>query len=92
MGSRVIPCNTWMWLTPCNSIHTMMLRESLSLVFLDKDQQICEIVQEIKPWRIHVCLLAASVLEASCLDSVELMKVIPRLQEKVLQRGLIQTR
>jgi len=90
-GLRPIPVNTWLWLTPCASIHTMTMRESLSLVYLDPLHRICEIVPEIKPGRFHACRQAASVLEAACIEPTMLGRVIPYLEMEVQQMLRTQT-
>lgn len=78
-----IPQDAWMWLTPCRSVHTMMMRESLTLVYLDRDDRVCEVLPEIKPWRVHACMRAVSVLESSRKDIDALWQLIPHLETSV---------
>lgn len=51
------------WLTPCRRVHTFGMRQSLSLIFLDRDRNI--VGREIcaKPWRIYGRRDAYSVIE-----------------------------
>ena len=90
-GIRPIPGNTWLWLKPCSSIHTLSMRESLSLVYLDPLNRVCEVVPEIKPGKLHACRRAASVLEAACLEPEVLSRVIPTLEMEVQQMLRTQT-
>ena len=91
-GVCPIPVNTWLWLAPCSSIHTMMMRESLSLVYLDASNRVCEIIPEIKPGRLHACSRAGSVLEAACMEPDRLRRVIPYLEMEIQQILRTQTR
>ena len=91
-GLGRIPENTWMWLTPCRSIHTMMMGESLTLVYLDRQNRLCEIVPEIRPWRFHLCRRADSVLESSRQDIETLAQLIPHLLQRVREVARTQTR
>lgn len=91
-GIYPIPIHSWLWLTPCNSIHTFTMRESLSLVYLDSSYRLCEIVQEIKPKRFHACKQAESVLEARCMQIDELFEIIPRLVHQTQRMIRIQRR
>lgn len=75
--------DAWLWLTPCRSVHTMMMRESLTLVYLDRHHRVCEVLPEIKPWRVHACMRAVSVLESSRKDVDALHKLIPHLEKSV---------
>ena len=83
LGWDVIPVNTWLWLTPCSGVHTLLMRETLTLVYLDKRHEVCEIVPEIRPWRFHTCSIAHSVLESSHLRSDALYRIIPLLPQAV---------
>lgn len=52
-----------LWLTSCNSIHTFGMKYSLDLIYVDKCDEICAIVENIKPWRISLCIKAKATIE-----------------------------
>ncbi len=53
-----------MLITRCNSIHTMFMRFSLDVLFLNSEGKIIKIIKAIPPWRITWFYLKASkVLE-----------------------------
>lgn len=52
-----------MLIMPCNAVHSFFMRYSLDLVYLDKENRIVKIVENLKPWRFSVCFKAYSVME-----------------------------
>jgi uncharacterized membrane protein (UPF0127 family) len=52
-----------MLITPCNSIHTIMMRFALDIAFLDQQGVILKLVHTLAPWRFCGCRRASSVLE-----------------------------
>jgi uncharacterized protein len=47
----------------CRSVHTFGMRFRLDLLFLDADQRVLEIRQDVPPARVARCARAAAVLE-----------------------------
>jgi uncharacterized protein len=59
-----LPAGSGMLITPCNSIHMFFMRFPIDAIFLDKDQNVLYIEEDIKPWRISkVIKNSRSVLE-----------------------------
>jgi uncharacterized membrane protein (UPF0127 family) len=53
-----------LWLMPCQQIHMFGMRFPISVWFLDKYGTVCDIIDEIRPYRIsHRQKEAVSVLE-----------------------------
>lgn len=52
-----------LWLLPCRTVHTLGMRYTLDLVFLDRDGKICRCVPGLRPGRAAGCRAARSVLE-----------------------------
>jgi len=52
-----------LWLIPCRAIHTIGLRGRLDVAFLDSQGHVLKVVRQLKPWRLALCLRAASVIE-----------------------------
>ena len=48
---------------PCNSIHTVGMKYSLDIVYLNKNGVILKLVKNVKPFRFSICLNAYAVLE-----------------------------
>jgi uncharacterized membrane protein (UPF0127 family) len=53
-----------LWIVPCRGVHTLAMRFAIDVVYLDRDQTVVHVEQELQPWRFApVRLQAASVLE-----------------------------
>lgn len=50
-------------ITPCNSIHTVFMTISIDILFLNKNNTIIAMRQDIPPFRFAMCYGASSVLE-----------------------------
>jgi uncharacterized protein len=55
--------NTAMLLRPCNSVHTGLMRYTIDVIFLSRQNEVMKIESSLKPWRISYCAGATSVLE-----------------------------
>jgi len=52
-----------LWISPCNSIHTWFMRFAIDVLFLDQDNVIVRVAEEIVPFRMRLKRGARSVLE-----------------------------
>ena len=53
-----------LWIVPSRGVHTLGMKYSLDLIFLDREHRVVEVQENIRPWRISkVTLQAHSVLE-----------------------------
>jgi uncharacterized membrane protein (UPF0127 family) len=51
-------------LAPCTSIHTLFMRFSIDVLYLDRDHVVVKAVRSLRPFRLSACLRGAhSVLE-----------------------------
>ncbi|MBN1622466.1 MAG: DUF192 domain-containing protein [Endomicrobiales bacterium] len=58
--------NKALLLSPCSSIHTFFMRFNIDVIFLDSQNKIIKIANNIPPWRILLPVIRAkSVLELS---------------------------
>jgi uncharacterized protein len=55
------PCG--LWISPCNSVHTLGMRYAIDVVFMRADGTIAKVVERLPPWRAAGCLNAKSTLE-----------------------------
>jgi uncharacterized protein len=55
------PCG--LWISPCNSVHTLGMRYAIDVVFMNADGRIAKVVEQLPPWRAAGCLNAKSTLE-----------------------------
>jgi uncharacterized membrane protein (UPF0127 family) len=51
MGRRDLPAGQGILITPCSSIHMFFMRFPIDVVFLNKEDRVVKIVNDIKPWR-----------------------------------------
>jgi uncharacterized membrane protein (UPF0127 family) len=71
LGRVGLPEGTGMLLSPCNSIHTVGMRFSLDVVFLDRECRVVKVVRGLRPNRFTVGgrgARAAVELEAGGVD------------------------
>ncbi len=53
-----------LWIVPCRGVHTLGMRFSIDVLYLDRHSAVIHIEQGLRPWRFApVKLRAASVLE-----------------------------
>ncbi|WP_280770409.1 DUF192 domain-containing protein [Salipaludibacillus daqingensis] len=43
--------NEALWIKPCNSIHTCFMNFPIDVLFLDKNERIVHMIENLKPWR-----------------------------------------
>lgn len=53
-----------LWISPCNSIHSIAMKFVFDAIFLDRELKVVHLMHEMKPWRISPIKSAArTVLE-----------------------------
>lgn len=52
-------------ITPCSQVHTIGMRFSIDVIFIDKNQCVTKIVKKLKPYRQAVNRGAYSVIEVA---------------------------
>ncbi len=64
MGKPSLPASGGLWIVPCQSIHTLWMRFSIDVIFLDHRKTVVHLVEGMKPFRVsrHVSK-AKSVIE-----------------------------
>ena len=66
LGRRRLHHRSGLWLTPCNIVHTVGMRFSLTVVFLDCSDRCLKVVWCLPPNRVAACFSAKSVVEFAC--------------------------
>ena len=58
------PPGTGLWIVPCRGVHTFGMRFAIDVVYLDAEQRVVYVRENLQPWRMaSVRLSAASVVE-----------------------------
>jgi uncharacterized protein len=52
-----------LWITPCEGVHTVGMKFSIDVLFLNKKRKVVKIRAAMPRWRLAACLRAHSVLE-----------------------------
>jgi uncharacterized membrane protein (UPF0127 family) len=53
-----------LWIVPCHGVHTFAMRFPIDVIYLDREQHVHHIEENVKPWRITpVHIDCVSVLE-----------------------------
>lgn len=66
IGRRSMDINETLWISQCNWIHTLFMRFSIDVIFVDDQLIVCDIKQNIRPWKLSSPVFKAqSVFEFS---------------------------
>ncbi|MGI9101645.1 MAG: DUF192 domain-containing protein [Terriglobales bacterium] len=53
-----------LWIVPCHGVHTLAMRYPIDVVYLDEQNVVVHLVENLAPWRVtSVRMEAATVLE-----------------------------
>ena len=64
LGTKNLPLDQCLWILPCNNIHTLFMKFSIDVVFVDKNLIIKSLHENVKPWNpILLNLTAYSTFE-----------------------------
>jgi uncharacterized protein len=63
LGRRALAEGEALWLTPCNSVHTLGMSYPIDVVYLDKSDRVIGIRHALAPRRVSAARRARSVLE-----------------------------
>lgn len=54
MLRRSLPGGEGIVLVPCNSVHMALMRFAIDVIFLDRENQVVKIVEQLKPYRVSL--------------------------------------
>lgn len=64
LARRAVPPGEGMWLCPCNGVHTLGMRATLDVIYLNRDLRVLRVVIGLGPNRVCLPVLGAhSVVE-----------------------------
>jgi uncharacterized membrane protein (UPF0127 family) len=52
-----------LWISPCESVHTVGMQFPIDLVYLDRSNRVKKVKHAVPAWRLSGCLTAHSVIE-----------------------------
>ena len=52
LGRSHLASGLGLHISPCGSIHTMFMRFTLDVIFLDRDLSVVRIARNVRPWRM----------------------------------------
>jgi hypothetical protein len=58
-----LPSGEGLWIAPCEAVHTIGMRFSIDVLYLDRSRKVLKIRHDMVPGRLSVCLRAYGVLE-----------------------------
>ncbi len=81
LGHKTVEPHAGLWIDGCSAVHTMGMRATIDLFFLDKDQRVLKIASAVGPNRLAVtCRNAATVVElGACGDEARDVLIGDRL-------------
>ena len=63
LGRSAAPGSRGLWIAPCDGVHTFAMRFPIDLVFVDAVGVVKRVERAVPPWRVRICVGAASVIE-----------------------------
>lgn len=64
LGHKSVATTEGLWIDGCSAVHTIFMRATIDIFFLDKDQRVLKIASSVAPYRLAVmCRDAVSVVE-----------------------------
>ncbi len=63
LGTKMLDQNSGLLIHPCNSVHTLFMKYSIDVIYLDKNNVIKKIVCHLKPWNFSWCFKSKTTLE-----------------------------
>lgn len=75
-----------LYLAPCSSVHTMFMRYTIDVAFLDARGRVLKVVSHLKPWRMAGCFGAAAALELRA-GQAQVRGIAPRARVNVKSRA-----
>lgn len=52
-----------LWIAPCEAVHTIGMKFPIDVLFLDKKRKVLKVRNDMRRWRMAMCLRGHSVLE-----------------------------
>jgi len=63
LGRKQLAPGEGLWTRPCEAVHTFGMKFAIDLVYLDRENRIVKIRNNVPPWRLSACLSSHSVIE-----------------------------
>lgn len=63
LAKKSLEPETGLWIAPCEAVHTFGMKTAIDVIFLDRHHRVSKLVNNLAPYRLAICLKAASVLE-----------------------------
>lgn len=63
LGRDKLTTDLGLLISPCNSVHTIGMKYSLDIIYLDKNDKVIKIRSNLAPWHFSACKGAYKVLE-----------------------------
>ncbi|MCP3668885.1 MAG: DUF192 domain-containing protein [Gammaproteobacteria bacterium] len=63
LGKQELLENDGIWITPCNSIHTLGMKYALDIIYINRKGVIKKTVSQMRPRRVSLCLGAHGTIE-----------------------------
>jgi len=62
--NKTVGADEGLWICGCNAVHTMMMRATIDLYFLDRDKRVLKIERAVPPGKLAIsCRGAKAVVE-----------------------------
>ncbi|GAA6136307.1 hypothetical protein NBRC116583_00540 [Arenicella sp. 4NH20-0111] len=63
IGQKALNSDDAMWFDNCSSVHMFGMQFALDIVFLDNNNRVMKVVENLKPWQVAMAMGAKRVVE-----------------------------
>lgn len=70
LGRKPLVSGQGLWIEPCHSVHTIGMRYSIDVIYIDSSKSVVKVVTRLPPWNFSSALAASAVLELRAGESI----------------------
>jgi uncharacterized protein len=74
MGKKSFSEEDGLIINPCNSIHMFFMKFSLDIVFVNKNNRVVHLIENLKPWKLSKIVWSAAFVIELPIDSIKKAK------------------
>ena len=87
LGRTHVDDDEALWFDRCSAVHTLFMRVSIDVVFIDRNGVVLEIAGSVKPWRFWVGRRGASSVLELAAGNAERRGIVPSMNVEAIWRS-----
>ena len=77
LGRKCLDADSGLWLTPCNGVHTLLMRFPIDVLYLDKHGVVLRVVPNLRPFRVALPLRGTRTMLELPANSCAALEIVP---------------